>query len=183
MKIDYELAEKIGAKIKNEYGQLFKFDENNQLLVWCDEVWRSSTYSIKEAVDYLKPIPPKPPVRIEYEKVTESIFDLKDEFERGNLYYSALSEGGEFVKITPNTSMSESYLVGNFQSNNLYRRIEKPVDWKFEVRSYLNSMQKDDDEDSVGMVVYSDDWLYKFRPNDDEFLEMCRVALHANGEL
>lgn len=69
MKIDYELAEKIGAKIKNEYGQLFKFDENNQLLVWCDEVWRSSTYSIKEAVDYLKPIPPKPPVRVEYEQI------------------------------------------------------------------------------------------------------------------
>jgi hypothetical protein len=64
-----------------------------------------------------------------------------------------------------------------------YRRIEKPVDWRDEVKNYLDSVCDENDDDFSGMTVSSTDWEFLFNPDDDEFLEMCRVALRANGEL
>lgn len=54
-----------------------------------------------------------------YEKVTESIFDLKDELERGELYNESLDCSGDFVVVK-----SETVLLACGSTGNLYRRVE-----------------------------------------------------------
>lgn len=64
--------------------------------------------------------------RTEYEKVTESIFDLRDEFERGELYWwyeSDCKDKSEFVGIR-----SEYDLSTYFAKGNIYRKVEKEID-------------------------------------------------------
>ncbi|CAL9954898.1 hypothetical protein VPHK63_0003 [Vibrio phage K63] len=68
----------------------------------------------------------KPRTRTEYEKVTESIFDLRDEFERGELYWwyeSDCKDKSEFVEIR-----SEYDLSTYFAKGNIYRKVEKEID-------------------------------------------------------
>lgn len=55
-----------------------------------------------------------------------------------------------------------------------YRRIEKEVDWRDEVNSFINSMEE---FEGIGIHCLLND------AHGDLFLEMCRVALRANGEL
>ena len=52
-----------------------------------------------------------------YEKVKDSIFDLKEEFERGELFYSTSMDN--FALVRTEHCFSEMFSVGN-----LYRRIE-----------------------------------------------------------
>ena len=59
----------------------------------------------------------KPRTKVEYEKVTESIFDLREEFERGELHY----DFGDDDWFTFN---DEASLVAGFKEGNVYRRIE-----------------------------------------------------------
>lgn len=56
-------------------------------------------------------------------KVEESIFDLKGEFEKGELYFSVWSEGEAFEKIE-----RERRLMNNLASGNVYRQVE--IDWR-----------------------------------------------------
>lgn len=60
-------------------------------------------------------LPKQPQYR--YEKVTESIFDLKDEFERGELFYSTSMDNFALVR-------SEHCFSEMFSAGNVYRRIE-----------------------------------------------------------
>ena len=105
--------------------------------------------------------------RTEYEKVTESIFDLRDEFERGGLYSYYMN--GKHTKVT-----NEDDLLENYKDKNLYRKVEKDIDWRDEVHECLSG------------IGYH--WATPIAEviNDDEsdyFLELCRVALRANGEI
>jgi cytidylate kinase len=65
--------------------------------------------------------------KVEYVVVGGSIFNLKDAFYNGELYYSEFSNGKTFVNVNPTTSMAEHYLINNFQTGNLYRRMETPI--------------------------------------------------------
>lgn len=58
----------------------------------------------------------------EYVKVTESIFDLKDDFESGALYW-ANDQGCamEYIKVYTN---DVQMLAKQYENNNLYRHIE-----------------------------------------------------------
>lgn len=68
-----------------------------------------------------KPIPTEPTYR--YEKVTDSIFDLKEEFERGELFTKKFNQEWHMIK-------SEEQLGGLLsmnddpEKNGIYRRIE-----------------------------------------------------------
>jgi hypothetical protein len=110
--------------------------------------------------------------RTEYEKVTESIFDLRDEFVRGELFMKGRGAGGDFFnKITT------EYELVTFASRGLYRKVEKEIDWRNEVHEWQHTKK-------IGIYtpldfVVSD--LIESHP--DKFLELCRVALRANGEL
>jgi hypothetical protein len=78
----------------------------------------------KEALDSIKSVhlrdyqkADKSHTKVEYEKVTESIFDLREEFERGELHY----DFGDEDWFTFN---DEASLVAGFKEGNVYRRIE-----------------------------------------------------------
>lgn len=62
----------------------------------------------------------KPRTRTEYEKVTESIFDLRDEFERGELYFQ---QGGEYLPYK-----LEAEFAHGFMHDRIYRKVEKEID-------------------------------------------------------
>lgn len=116
-------------------------------------------------------------MKAEYVRVEDSIFDLAALFDAGMLY---TSESGEQQIKT------ESELVSALFADSVYKRIEKPVDWRKEVESYLESAcqnETDEFDEFDGMIVSSTDWMCSYNPTDDEFLEMCRVALRATGEL
>lgn len=61
----------------------------------------------------------KPRTRIEYEKVTESIFDLRDEFERGELH-------GDDAGVTKIETLA--HLGACCHTGNVFKRVEKEID-------------------------------------------------------
>lgn len=64
---------------------------------------------------------PEPQKTFKYEKVTESIFDLKDEFEKGLLYSSfAGHSGADNQELISN----EGNLNDEFINGNVYRKVE-----------------------------------------------------------
>lgn len=105
--------------------------------------------------------------RTEYEKVTESIFDLRDEFERGELY----ADDKGIVRI-----QGFAHLGGSCQVGTIYRKVEKEIDWRDEVCDHFGDCQWFDGGTSIGNAIMSEH-------ASGEFLELCRVALRANGEI
>lgn len=110
------------------------------------------------------------PARTEYVKVTESIFDLKEEFERGELYFMATTDC-EYHKID-----AIKVLGLNFDKKNIYRRIEKEVDWSEAVSDYFFETKWIGIDCSIEESIAESNYR-------EEFLEMCRVVLRATGEL
>lgn len=152
-----------------------------------DDEWRSDeedTYDYCNVTPLFKMIEDNPSgcvagkpkrTRTEYEKVTESIFDLRDEFERGELY-------GDNTGVTKIETLA--HLGACCQVGNVFRKVGKEIDWRDEVKSYLESTCSESlrlDGDSFTISHPELDFIYE--PGDDEFLELCRVALRANGEL
>lgn len=121
------------------------------------------------------PVEPKR-TRTEYEKVTESIFDLRDEFERGELYYNFGDE--EWF-----TYRDEASLAIGFKEGNVHRKVEKEIDWHSELDSYLNKPSDDGFEKELPTRVRITLNDIEFHLTDSEYLESCRVVLRANGEL
>lgn len=113
----------------------------------------------------------KPRTRTEYEKVTGSIFDLRNEFERGELYYNFGNE--EWI-----TYRDEASLAIGFKEGNIHRKVEKEIDWREEVRSFLKKPSVDG-KFSIDKHCITIDCTF----SESEFLELCRVALRANGEI
>lgn len=129
MNIDYELVEKIGATH-------YLYGDNDEVVylkvvggsfdkyVPSRDWWDSTGITPCGVLHYgVKPIPPRPKVEVAYEKVTDSIFDLKDEFERGELYF--MRGNGDYDCVGDNHSDVVKCMYGD----NLCRRVEKPVDW------------------------------------------------------
>ncbi|CAH9012065.1 conserved hypothetical protein [Vibrio phage 277E43-1] len=114
-------------------------------------------------------LPPK--TKTVYEKVTESIFDLKEEFENGELYYSAA--GQLFTQIKGIQPLIEGLYLGY-----VYREVEQPVSWQEEVIEFLKSTKVDTS------AFTCDTWTIRDVINTEEvFLEAARVALLTTGEL
>ena len=114
----------------------------------------------------------KPRTRTKYERVTESIFDLRDEFERGELYCKH-EHAREFTQVI-NTQTLAQALHGGY----CFRKVEKEIDWREEVSNFV------DDKYSY-ITIHENgaaDALLAASSNIN-FLELCRVALRANGEL
>lgn len=117
----------------------------------------------------------KPRTRTEYEKVTESIFGLRDEFERGELYCK-FEHAREYTQITNAQTLSQDLHRGC-----CYRLVEKEIDWQDEVVRFMEG------EPKIGKQMKPEllrelniEWDHM---TDGDFLEMCRVALRANGEI
>lgn len=78
----------------------------------------------------------KPRTRTEYEKVTESIFDLRDEFERGELYCKH-EDAREYTQITNTQTLAQA-----LHSGICYRKVEKEIDERREFIDELSRIQK-----------------------------------------
>ncbi|UTQ79868.1 hypothetical protein vBVnaSL3_45 [Vibrio phage vB_VnaS-L3] len=162
MKIDYELVEKIGAThynqvqetyVKIHRGVLHFYDLHSGS--WVSTVW-DSFHTVK--------LIPQKRTRTEYEKVTESIFDLRDEFECGELYESVCGSRLE----------NEHDFIYAYTHGHIVRKIEKEIDWREDVFSFTKSIN--------GKVSFADGFSVS-KMSEEQFLELCRVALRANGEL
>lgn len=182
MKIDYELVEKIGATHYSTIKQvqlLFKQSGNILYEYYCGadklEEWRISGAKSGWVLSHTKPIPPKPQVRVEYEKVefenaSSAVYEF-EEFHNGN------EAERLFIYADGKYAEPDIYqVVGNYE--NLYRRIEKPVDWRDVTSKWVQKNQSVNIEFLSNAVMY-----YHGSVSNDNFLEMCRVALRANGEL
>lgn len=84
----------------------------------------------------------KPRTRTEYEKVTESIFDLRDEFERGELY-------GDDNGVTKIETLA--HLGACCQAGNAFKKVEKEID---ERQDFIDRFNKITDENFVDDVSY-----------------------------
>lgn len=112
----------------------------------------------------------------------ESIFDLREMFEKGELYFRWLgnpekgSGGVGYDQIT-----NENMLIYRYEEGRLLTR--KEISWQDEVLAYLERPSEEGFEDELPSKFRVDYMNESFHLVDSEFLEMCRVALRANGEL
>lgn len=111
-----------------------------------------------------------------------SIFDLREMFENGKLYFRWLgnlekgSGGVGYDQIT-----KEDMLICRYEEGRLLTR--EQVTWQDEVLSYLNKPSEEGFEEELPSKFRVDYMDGSFHLVDSEFLEMCRVALRATGEL
>lgn len=197
--INYELAKEIGATHYADNGDLYKVRGVTLLCYSSNEEWKESISAPWFIVEHIKPIPTidtkhtkestavdtlermgyewtggewkkQKPVEYEYIKVTDSIFDLRPDFEAGELYVQLLGNSGEYAVIE-----EESTLIDEMNDDNVYRRTEKQADWLSEVMDKF-SIQRNDR--GLISMTYNDVGFA-----EPVFLEMCRVALRARGEL
>lgn len=181
MKIDYELVEKIGATHYNtSNGSLYKVDKAH-LLVYRTGDWERSGLTKADIVTLLKPITPKPQVRIAYERVKYSkVSDAISAHESGVKFKRELPDG-DFTDYLSWFELCECY-ANNYK---IVVEIEKPVDWQSDVVDYIYGNYNPTNHDTLSeslVTAISSGIDFKYL-TQDEFLEMCRVALRANGEL
>lgn len=98
--------------------------------------------------------------RTEYVKVDDSIFDLKAEFEAGELYVKH-KNNGKYVKIN-----SESWLVSAKNNGNVYRKVEREVTWQDELER-LYPVNAINGHVSFNRLI-----------TDAEFIELCHKVHH-----
>ncbi|QIW88949.1 hypothetical protein phiV208_19 [Vibrio phage phiV208] len=94
--------------------------------------WFAYADQIKEECRELTLSDLKPRTKVEYEKVTESIFDLKGEFKLGVLY---CGHDGSYVPVSVDSFLADCYSQGK-----LYRKVERPVEWWEDAVEYIRSL-------------------------------------------
>lgn len=122
--------------------------------------WLAYAYQIKEecrelTISDLESTPTK------FVKVEESIFDLKGEFERGELFTK--KAWGEYVLIKEDTHLASLYEMQSHENSKIgiYRQVE--IDWRDEVKKLNKSAIFHDDGD-LFLVIDS---------NSSDFISMC----------
>jgi hypothetical protein len=127
----------LGAKWLDFNDQTVRFNSemthicfDGSRISWNPRGYAMDNYSNEIEMEDLKQEKPKPTKLV---KVEESIFDLKEEFERGELYFDVAAVSGgvffsndEYVKINSKESLCECYSNGN-----VYRQVE--IDWRDEL--------------------------------------------------
>lgn len=167
--IDYNLVEKIGA---THYASGVYYKAVDELLQWRNGRWEQSTSNASWMLNVLKPIPPKPQVRFEYELAG---------FNKASEAVVAWENGDELFVENPLVS-SQKYLKAEFSSlmfpQKLYRRVEKVVDWSESVVEILEgysgvSISKTfSNQIKIGGVY-----------TKEQAIELAKAILRAAGEL
>ncbi|QIQ61320.1 hypothetical protein V039C_0042 [Vibrio phage V039C] len=81
----------------------------------------------------------KPRTKVEYEKVTDSIFDLKDEFESGLLFTKKFNQ--EWHQIKTEEQLGNLLSMNDDPTKNgIYRKVERPVEWWEDAVEYIRSL-------------------------------------------
>jgi len=118
------------------------------------------------------------------EKVYKSLTELISDIEKypNSIYYAAAMQNNELV---------DEYIVDDEclptlrdyveDRSKLYRKVIKVIDWKKDVKAFLKEKVSDLEIDNAKVKDFNNDYLVDCYP--EKFLEMCRVALRATGEL
>ena len=101
-------------------------------------------------------------------KVEESIFDLKGEFERGDLYQKP--EFARDYSLVSNVQALASALDGGF----CYRKVE--IDWRDELDSYLDSISNLDSIFDEKVTLEFSGSKFAYNMSDDEFVAACHLV-------
>jgi len=112
----------------------------------------------------------KPRTKVEYVRVADSIFDLKQDFECGKLYCQ--DEESEDYCVC---GYGERNLIDDYIHDNLYRKVEREYTWRDELQEFLldNGMSVGEGSVRVG----------GFDLTDERFLELCiRMVNATKGE-
>ncbi|AUR89733.1 hypothetical protein NVP1131O_64 [Vibrio phage 1.131.O._10N.222.49.A8] len=118
----HEVISRIGNRLHNICCENQDSKLGEELGDMACDLWRAQTGLLSK----------EPQKQYKYEKVTESIFDLKDEFERGELY-STNSIGDGFYLIADSVYLAKEYGGGS----PIYRKVEiDPVEEL--AREFLN---------------------------------------------
>lgn len=116
----------------------------------------------------------KPRTKVEYKKVTESIFDLKDEFESGNLFFKADTDS-EYHRVD-----AIKVLGLNFDKSNLYRKVERQVEWWDDAVDYLKSNCKG--VTAAGYCTDTNSIAITGHMNQEQCYDFARILLEQEGE-
>ncbi|AUS00753.1 hypothetical protein NVP1278O_18 [Vibrio phage 1.278.O._10N.286.54.E8] len=114
----------------------------------------------------IKELKPKP-TPTKFVKVEESIFDLKGEFERGELYSSDCE--GHYTQLKCEKKL---YLAAHQYS--VYRQVE--IDWSDELDSYLDSISSLDSNFDEKVTLDFSKSKFAYSLSDDEFVAACHLV-------
>ena len=179
-KLFQELAFSFGFTWCDSNDQVVCYPDDGYFVICCDDedvFWERVNSSIHQ--DYtqltmsdLKHLKPKR-TKVVYEKVNFSSV--------GECVQSVHDNYGEYFFFNNGTG---EYQLAEYQDSawywkedNIYIKVEKEIDWQTLVSEFVrenncNDAQPGEAFDVDGLVLM-----------DDDFLEMCRVALRATGEL
>lgn len=120
-------------------------------------------------------------MKVEHALAKESPAEIYRAMLDGEKFYCCKTDLMEFdgYQFWIHTDQGKSRVTYINQDHEIYRRIEKPVDWREELISFLISPSKDTSPKLEEIGINTS--IGSMREND--FLEMCRVALRATGEL
>lgn len=137
-------------------------------LFWCDEIGMKERHGkVKAKLSDLKPR-----TKVEYEKVTDPFFDLKDDFENGNLFFKADTDG-EYHRVS-----AIKVLGLNFDKSNLYRKVERPVEWWEDAASHMANIHNTAsvyNEEKDTLAVHAS-------MTRDQWCDFARILLEQEGE-
>lgn len=112
-------------------------------------------YILRAAALEEKPKPTK------FVKVEESIFDLKGEFESGELYCKNLCVSDDYTRLN-----TEVALFGCAAAGNIYRQVE--IDWRDEVKEAYDAVELPVGE--LGRLYMGEGW------SEQEFIKFCHLV-------
>lgn len=112
----------------------------------------------------IKDLKPKP---TKFVKVEESIFDLRGEFERGELYSSDCE--GHYTQLK---CKKKFYLAG--YQDSAYRQVE--IDWRDELDSYLDSISNLDSNFDEKVTLELSESKFVYNMSDSEFVAACHLV-------
>lgn len=116
----------------------------------------------------------KPRTKVEYVEVTDSIFDLRPDFEAGELF-SKVNHARDYSTINNTQTLAQA-----LHQSCCYRRIETPITWKEELYDYLDSSCEMSDDFDDSFTIEIEGRPLEFNLNDDEFVDMCKLVASLN---
>lgn len=107
------------------------------------------------------------PKQTKFVKVEESIFDLKGEFERGELFTKL---GDTYIPL----SDCEKAFASSLLASSIYRQVE--IDWLDELDSYLDSMSSPDSIFDETVTLEFSKSKFAYNMSDNEFVSACHLV-------
>jgi hypothetical protein len=126
---------RIGGESKSEYGFGCLPIKDNEGYVFAYDAW--DAISLADLRKKQEPI--KPRMKVEYVRVVDSIFDLKDDLLAGNLYWK--DSDGSFKVLIKRAVVSmkdDIKFAAAFMGDNLYRKVETEI--KTEKQKIINEL-------------------------------------------